>query len=41
MTVEHWSALIRKQLVGKAQDVFTEIADDQVTNYAILKAALF
>ena len=38
--VEHWSALIRTQLVGKAQDVFTEIADDQVTNYAILKAAL-
>ena len=38
--VEHWSVLIRTQMVGKAQDVFTEIADDHLTNYAILKAAL-
>ena len=38
--VDHWSGLIRTQLVGKAQDVFTDIADDQVMNYAILKAAL-
>ena len=29
---------MRTQLLGEAQDVFT--ADDQVTNYAILKAAL-